>query len=156
MTLRIPPLPMPPVELPGKVVDLRSGFSHAVAILENGDVYTWGKMQGTEVKTDGRVPVYHDQLYPRKVYVGGGRAVEAFCSSFNTLLRMEDGRVLMSGLEADTRKTVTTPVEVRHWLRGSGRAEAEKQRSREYGWALLPRNFDDSIRRTRYGAATRC
>ncbi|CAM9337436.1 unnamed protein product [Ectocarpus sp. 12 AP-2014] len=100
------------VELPGKVVDLRSGFSHAVAILENGDVYTWGKMQGTEVKTDGRVPVYHDQLYPRKVDVGGGRAVEAFCSSFNTLLRMEDGRVLMSGLEADTRKTVPTPVEV--------------------------------------------
>ncbi|CAM9714355.1 unnamed protein product, partial [Ectocarpus fasciculatus] len=100
------------VELPGKVVDLRSGFSHAVAVLENGDVYTWGKMQGTEVKADGRVPVYHDQLYPRKVDVGGGRAVEAFCSSFNTLLRMEDGRVLMSGLEADTRRTVTTPVEV--------------------------------------------
>lgn len=55
------------VELPGRVVDLRSGFSHAVAVLESGDVYTWGRMQGTEVKTDGRVPVYHDQLYPRKV-----------------------------------------------------------------------------------------
>ncbi|CAB1099780.1 unnamed protein product [Ectocarpus sp. CCAP 1310/34] len=100
------------VELPGKVVDLRSGFSHAVAILENGDVYTWGKMQGTEVKTDGRVPVYHDQLHPRKVDVGGGRAVEAFCSSSNTMLRMEDGRVLMWGFEADTRRTVPTPVEV--------------------------------------------
>lgn len=48
-------------------MELRSGFSHAVAILENGDVYTWGRMQGTEVKTEGRVPVYHDQLYPRKV-----------------------------------------------------------------------------------------
>lgn len=48
-------------------MDLRSGFSHAVAVLESGDVYTWGRMQGTEVKTDGRVPVYHDQLYPRKV-----------------------------------------------------------------------------------------
>lgn len=97
------------------MVDLRSGFSHAVAILENGDVYTWGRMQGTAVKTEGRgVSVYEDQLYPRKVdVVGGGRAVEAFCSSFNTLLRMEDGRVLMSGLEADTRNTVHTPVEVR-------------------------------------------
>lgn len=81
------------VELPGKVVELRSGFSHAVAILENGDVYVWGKMQSTEVKSDGRLPVYHDQLYPRKVDIGdGGRAVEAFCSSFSTLLRMEDGR----------------------------------------------------------------
>lgn len=101
------------VELPGKVVDLRSGFSHAVAVLENGDVYTWGKMQGVVAKTEGRVPVFEDQLYPRKVdIVGGGRAVEAFCSSFNTLLRMEDGRILMSGLEADTRKPVHTPVEV--------------------------------------------
>eukprot|EP00903_Cladosiphon_okamuranus_P012071 g11332.t1 len=101
------------VELPGRVVELRSGFSHAVAILEGGDVYTWGRMQGTEVKTEGRVPVYHDQLYPRKVDItGGGRAVEAFCSSFNTLLRMEDGRVLMWGREADTRKTVPTPIEV--------------------------------------------
>lgn len=81
------------VELPGKVVDLRSGFSHGVAILENGDVYIWGRMQGTKVKTDARVPVYEDQLYPRKVDIpGGGRAVEAFCSSFNTLLRMDDGR----------------------------------------------------------------
>lgn len=102
------------VDLPGNVVDLRSGFSHAVAILENGDVYTWGKMQGTAVKKEGRVPVYEDQLYPRKVdIVGGGRAVEAFCSSFNTLLRMEDGRILMSGLEADTRNTVHSPKEVR-------------------------------------------
>lgn len=50
-------------------MELRSGFSHAVAILESGDVYTWGRMQGTEVKTEGRVPVYHDQLYPRKVTV---------------------------------------------------------------------------------------
>ncbi|CAM9658006.1 unnamed protein product [Scytosiphon promiscuus] len=104
------------VDLPGKVIDLHSGFSHAVAVLENGDVYTWGKMQGTEVKTEGRVPVHEDQLYPRKVDVGGGgggsRVVEAFCSSFNTLLRTEDGRVLMSGVEADTRKTVSTPVEV--------------------------------------------
>ncbi|CAN0330284.1 unnamed protein product [Pylaiella littoralis] len=101
------------VDLPGNVVDLRSGFSHAVAILENGDVYTWGKMQGTAVKKEGRVPVYEDQLYPRKVdIVGGGRAVEAFCSSFNTLLRMEDGRILMSGLEADTRNTVHSPKEV--------------------------------------------
>lgn len=84
---------LPAVELPGKVVDLRSGFSHAVAILENGDVYIWGRMQGTKVKTDARVPVYEDQLYPRKVDIaGGGRAVEAFCSSFNTLLRMDDGR----------------------------------------------------------------
>lgn len=109
------PFPTKPVELPGKVVDLRSGFSHAVAILENGDVYTWGKMQGTAVKTGRQgVSVYEDQLYPRKVdVVGGGRAMEAFCSSFNTLLKMEDGRVLMSGLEADTRKTVLTPVEVR-------------------------------------------
>lgn len=49
-------------------------------------------MQGTEVKKDRSVPVYHDQMYPRKVDIGGGRAVEAFCSSFNTLLRMEDGR----------------------------------------------------------------
>lgn len=39
------------------------------------------------------MPVYEDQLYPRKVDIsGGGRAVEAFCSSFNTLLRMDDGR----------------------------------------------------------------
>lgn len=75
------------------MVDLRSGFSHAVAVLENGDVYIWGRMQGTKVKTDARVPVYEDQLYPRKVDIsGGGRAVEAFCSSFNTLLRMDDGR----------------------------------------------------------------
>lgn len=77
------------------------------------------------VKTDGRVPVHEDQLYPRKVDVSGGgggegnRVVEAFCSSFNTLLRTEDGRVLMSGLEADTRRTVSTPVEVRR-REGSG------------------------------------
>ncbi|CAM9914192.1 unnamed protein product, partial [Hapterophycus canaliculatus] len=109
-------LPVQAVELPGKAVDLVSGFSHAVAVLENGDAYTWGKMQGTEIKTDGRVPVHEDQLYPRRVDVGVGggssRVVEAFCSSFNTLLRTEDGRVLMSGLEADTRRTVSTPVEV--------------------------------------------
>lgn len=80
------------VDLPGKVVQLRSGFSHAVAILEDGDVYVWGKMQSAEIKSDGRLPVYHDQLYPRKVDTGGGRAVEAFCSSFTTVLRMEDGR----------------------------------------------------------------
>lgn len=48
-------------------MDLRSGFGHAVAVLENGDVYTWGKMQGADVKIEGQVPVYNDQLYPRKV-----------------------------------------------------------------------------------------
>ena len=74
------------------MIELRSGFSHAVAVLEDGDVYVWGRMQSTDVKAEGRVPVFHDQLYPRKVDVGGGRVVEAFCSSFNTLLRMEDGR----------------------------------------------------------------
>ncbi|CAN0402005.1 unnamed protein product [Ascophyllum nodosum] len=101
-----------PVDLPGKVIELRSGFSHAVAVLEDGDVYVWGRMQSTDVKAEGRVPVFHDQLYPRKVDVGGGRVVEAFCSSFNTLLRMEDGRMMMFGLEADTRRNVQVPVEV--------------------------------------------
>lgn len=74
-------------------MELRSGFSHAVAILENGDVYVWGRMQGTDVKKDGSVPVFHDQLFPRKLDIpGGGRVVEAFCSSFNTVLRLDDGR----------------------------------------------------------------
>ncbi|CAM9657120.1 unnamed protein product [Sphacelaria rigidula] len=102
-----------PVQLPGKAVDLSSGFNHAVALLENGDVYIWGKMQHPEVKTDGGVPLHHDQLLPRKMDIRGGVGiVQAFCSSFHTVLRAEDGTLFMCGLERDSRVMVNHPVEV--------------------------------------------
>lgn len=101
--------------LPGKAVTLSSGFNHAVAVLENGEAYIWGKMQNPIVKTKGTVPVHYDQLLPRTIDFQdeGVRIIEAFCSSFHTVLRADDGRVFMCGMPNDSRVMMHKPVEVR-------------------------------------------
>lgn len=75
-------------------------------------------MQSTDVKKDGRVPVYEDQLYPRKVDMEC-KVVEAFCSSFNTLLRTEDGRcvgaeLLYGVVEITSSLSITSLVSTRY------------------------------------------
>lgn len=70
-------------------------------------------MQHFEVKKEGGIPLHHDQLLPRKVDAEGVRYVEVFCSSFHTVLRADNGEVLMCGVERDTRRMVHKPVKVR-------------------------------------------
>lgn len=72
---------------------LASGFNHAVAVLEDGDAYIWGKMQNPEVLRQGPVPIYYDQLGPRRVRMPAEvKFVGVSCAAFHTVLSSADGR----------------------------------------------------------------
>ncbi|GBG32349.1 X-linked retinitis pigmentosa GTPase regulator [Hondaea fermentalgiana] len=56
---------MQPVNLPGRVVKVVAGMNSCGALLEDGRVFVWGKMQSLEIDTAKHQ--YEDQILPREV-----------------------------------------------------------------------------------------
>jgi alpha-tubulin suppressor-like RCC1 family protein len=72
------------------------GLNHSAAVTRDGRLFVWGKWHSKEVaKTRAGVAVYHDQLEPRLVEVGGSHSpvVDVVCSLSQTLIQTADGKV---------------------------------------------------------------
>jgi alpha-tubulin suppressor-like RCC1 family protein len=95
-------LPQQVTRLSGKVSDVKCGFGHTVALLENGDVFAWGKLQGAH-GADARLPGKLDMPAP---------AIRIWCGQFHSLAQDAKGRMWQFGARPDAPLVTQRPERV--------------------------------------------
>jgi len=90
------------VNLPGKALKVTAGNSCAAALLEDGRVFVWGRMQGDSLDTLKRKKVFRDQPRPREViFQGNSPIIGLWASSNHHIALSADGRIHQWGLMPD-------------------------------------------------------
>eukprot|EP00640_Fibrocapsa_japonica_P001323 CAMPEP_0113936908 /NCGR_PEP_ID=MMETSP1339-20121228/3652_1 /TAXON_ID=94617 /ORGANISM="Fibrocapsa japonica" /LENGTH=405 /DNA_ID=CAMNT_0000939481 /DNA_START=157 /DNA_END=1371 /DNA_ORIENTATION=- /assembly_acc=CAM_ASM_000762 len=116
---RSAPIEISLTTLPGqeKATKVACGFNHSAAITDQGNLYVWGKLHGTEAD-DSKLSVHtknKDQLVPRKVELAEP-AKDLHATAFQTAVELESGELWVMGVSSEAKLPVMQPVPLQDYF----------------------------------------
>ena len=96
-----------------KATLIATGLHHGAMVLEDNQVYAWGKFQSPPFESSKPGATSEDATFPIPIHgLPDLKIIDLQCGSHHTSLLMEDGSIWAFGLATDNTKPIHTPVQL--------------------------------------------